>query len=108
MGEPIQERADRSSVLRTHPGETGALLQDLLISVTNFFRDRDAFDAIAQHIPELFEHKTQNDSVRVWVPACATGASADGERSVDGRRIEVSERILGLRVHVRGTSRESN
>ena len=32
--------------LRTHPGEAGALLQDLLISVTNFFRDRDAFDAL--------------------------------------------------------------
>lgn len=59
--------------LRTHQGEAGALLQDLLISVTNFFRDREAFAALEQIIPQLFEHKTAEDTVRVWTPACATG-----------------------------------
>lgn len=59
--------------LRTNPGEAGALLQDLLISVTNFFRDREAFDAVAGHIPELFRGKKPGDSVRVWCAACATG-----------------------------------
>lgn len=64
------------SYLRTHPGESGALLQDLLISVTNFFRDRDAFAAVEQMMPQLFEGKTPNDTVRVWCPACATGEEA--------------------------------
>lgn len=59
--------------LRTHQGEAGALLQDLLISVTNFFRDREAFAALEEVIPQLFEHKTTEDAVRVWTPACATG-----------------------------------
>lgn len=62
--------------LRTHPGESGALLQDLLISVTNFFRDREAFAALEQIIPDLFRGKSQGDTVRVWVPACATGEEA--------------------------------
>ncbi len=62
--------------LQTHPGETGALLQDLLISVTNFFRDKDAFDAISAIIPKLFENKSAVDQIRVWVPACATGEEA--------------------------------
>jgi two-component system CheB/CheR fusion protein len=62
--------------LRTHPGETRALLQDLLISVTNFFRDREAFDALGRVIPELFRGKTSADTIRVWVPACATGEEA--------------------------------
>lgn len=62
--------------LRTHPGEAGALLQDVLISVTNFFRDREAFNALEPHIPQLFRNKTQSDTVRVWVPACATGEEA--------------------------------
>jgi two-component system CheB/CheR fusion protein len=62
--------------LRTHPGEAGALLKDLLISVTNFFRDREAFEAIERIVPELFKNKTQADTVRVWVPACATGEEA--------------------------------
>jgi two-component system, chemotaxis family, CheB/CheR fusion protein len=62
--------------LRTHPGEAGALLQDLLISVTNFFRDHEAFAALEAMIPELFKNKQQSDTVRVWVPACATGEEA--------------------------------
>ncbi|HKO51576.1 MAG TPA: chemotaxis protein CheB [Polyangiaceae bacterium] len=62
--------------LRMHPGEAGALLQDLLISVTNFFRDRTAFEALQAQIPELFRGKTQADTVRVWVPACASGEEA--------------------------------
>jgi two-component system CheB/CheR fusion protein len=62
--------------LRTHPGEAGALLADLLISVTNFFRDREVFESLQKQIPELFKNKSQNDSVRVWVPACATGEEA--------------------------------
>ena len=64
------------SYLRVHPGETGALLQDLLISVTNFFRDKEAFTALEYMIPELFKNKTASDQIRIWVPACATGEEA--------------------------------
>ena len=72
----VETLPDYLDFLRTHPGEPGALVQDLLISVTNFFRDRDAFEAIERHIPDLFKNKDQHDSVRVWVPACATGEEA--------------------------------
>jgi two-component system CheB/CheR fusion protein len=57
-------------------GEVSALLQDLLISVTNFFRDDDAFQALKNQIPSLFKGKTAGDQVRVWVAGCATGAEA--------------------------------
>ena len=46
----IEDLPDYLAFMRTHPGEAGALLQDLLISVTNFFRDRDAFDALEAQI----------------------------------------------------------
>ena len=62
--------------LHAHPVESTALLQDLLISVTNFFRDRDSFQALERQIPRLFEHKTAADQVRVWVAGCATGEEA--------------------------------
>lgn len=62
--------------LSSHPGETGALLQDLLISVTNFFRDPEAFRALEVMLPDLFRGKGPTDQVRVWVPACATGEEA--------------------------------
>ncbi|HSH92253.1 MAG TPA: PAS domain S-box protein, partial [Ramlibacter sp.] len=62
--------------LRTTPGEAAALLQDLLISVTNFFRDADCFGALEPYITQLFEAKGPSDVIRVWVPACATGEEA--------------------------------
>ncbi len=72
----IDELPGYLDFLRTHPGEAGALLQDLLISVTNFFRDREAFEALARHIPDIFHGKGANDCVRAWVPACASGEEA--------------------------------
>lgn len=62
--------------LRMHPGETGALLQDLLISVTNFFRDKESFDELKASLSDLFEGKRAGDHVRVWVVASATGEEA--------------------------------
>lgn len=62
--------------LRTRPAESVALLQDLLISVTNFFRDADCFTALEAHLGELFKGKGPNDTVRAWVAACATGEEA--------------------------------
>jgi two-component system CheB/CheR fusion protein len=72
----IEELAEYLEHLRTNPGEAGALLQDMLISVTNFFRDRESFDALAAQIPGLFEGKGPNDCVRAWIPACASGEEA--------------------------------
>src|SRR5207249_2319341 len=53
------------------------LLKDMLISVTNFFRDRAAFEALERLvIPALFRGKAAEDQVRVWVIGCATGEEA--------------------------------
>ncbi|RAI58132.1 CheR family methyltransferase [Roseicella frigidaeris] len=61
-------------LLRQNPQEVSALFRDLLISVTNFFRDADAFEALAETvIPRLFEGRAVGDAVRIWVPGCATG-----------------------------------
>jgi len=66
-----------AAYLASHPDESAALLQDMLISVTNFFRDRDAFDALERDvIPSLFENAGKEDSVRAWVAGCATGEEA--------------------------------
>jgi two-component system CheB/CheR fusion protein len=62
--------------LRATPSEAPALLSDLLINVTNFFRDPEAFAALGLHIPQLFAGKGEKDQVRVWVCGCATGEEA--------------------------------
>ena len=66
-----------SHFMHENPAESTALLKDLLISVTNFFRDPEAFDALERTIiPKLFKGKTVDDQVRVWVTGCATGEEA--------------------------------
>lgn len=65
------------AVLEEDPQENTALLADMLIGVTNFFRDREAFDTLERElIPELFEQRNPSDEIRVWTPACSTGEEA--------------------------------
>jgi two-component system, chemotaxis family, CheB/CheR fusion protein len=64
-------------VLRESADEAQALLSDLLISVTTFFRDHDAFEKVRTEVlPGLFEGREPEATIRVWVPGCATGEEA--------------------------------
>ena len=64
-------------LLRENPDEVLALYKDLLIGVTSFFRDPEAFQVLEQRvIPELVERNGSGAPVRVWVPGCATGEEA--------------------------------
>ncbi|NVD43512.1 CheR family methyltransferase [Qipengyuania atrilutea] len=59
------------------PEEAQELFADLLISVTSFFRDQDAFDALATDvIPALFDNCATEDTLRVWTVGCASGEEA--------------------------------
>lgn len=63
--------------VRDRPTELKALVQDLLISVTAFFREPQAWEVLATEvIPAMVESKPQDASIRVWVAGCATGEEA--------------------------------
>src|SRR5262249_28595586 len=63
--------------LRSKPEEVQALLADLLISVTSFFRERNALASLAKNaIKPIFRKLGENAGVRVWVVGCATGEEA--------------------------------
>ena len=63
--------------MREHVEEARALMKDLLISVTSFFRDPASVEALERRIlPRLFATKHENRTVRVWVAGCATGEEA--------------------------------
>ena len=65
---------DYVALLKRDASEVIALFRDLLINVTGFFRDADAFAMLEETIiPRLFEGKNASDTVRIWVPGCATG-----------------------------------
>jgi two-component system CheB/CheR fusion protein len=66
-----------AAYMHQHPEEASALLKDLLISVTNFFRNREAFEALERDVvPKLVTGRTERPEVRVWVAGCATGEEA--------------------------------
>ena len=98
-------------LLRLDGSELGALYHDLLIGVTGFFRDPDAFEALAtQAVPRLIERHRGDGVIRVWAAGCATGEEAyslgmclleglDGQAAmklevfasdVDGRALELA------------------
>lgn len=67
--------------LQGHPDETEALLGDMLIGVTNFFRDREAFEALERDvIPNLVKSLEDSvphrEQVRIWSAGCSTGEEA--------------------------------
>ena len=66
-----------AAYLKKHADETNALLKDLLISVTNFFRDKEAFLYLERDVlPRILTDKTSKDQIRLWVAGCATGEEA--------------------------------
>jgi len=61
-------------ILRDNPVEIRALSDDLLISVTEFFRDPPIFEALKEKVfPEILGKKESGEAIRVWVPGCSTG-----------------------------------
>jgi two-component system CheB/CheR fusion protein len=64
-------------ILRKEPEEIEALFYDLLIGVTNFFRDKEAFESLEkQVIPKLFEGRPPGLAIRIWSAGCSTGEEA--------------------------------
>ncbi|MBN1424079.1 PAS domain-containing protein [Candidatus Fermentibacteria bacterium] len=63
--------------LQHAPEELDALFRDLLIGVTSFFRDSEAFRALEEQvIPKLFAGRPASSVIRVWSPGCSTGEEA--------------------------------
>ncbi|SFH69860.1 CheR family methyltransferase [Bradyrhizobium sp. Gha] len=73
----IDEITSYVDFLRNDKDEAQHLFNDLLIGVTEFFRDKREFEVLeTQIIPKIFENKNVGQQVRVWVLGCATGEEA--------------------------------
>jgi two-component system CheB/CheR fusion protein len=71
----IETLKDYANVLHRDRGEADALYQDLLINVTSFFRNPEAFAALRQVVyPAILQARTSaSGPIRIWVPGCSTG-----------------------------------
>src|SRR5688572_14180791 len=73
----LKHLGEYAGLLKESSAEVNALYQDLLISVTNFFRDPGVYQTLSNKIlPGLFKDRKSNDTFRIWIPGCATGEEA--------------------------------
>jgi two-component system CheB/CheR fusion protein len=65
---------DYLDIIQRDPGEVDALAEDLLIKVTEFFRDAAEFEALKANVfPVMAKNRAEHEVLRIWVPGCSTG-----------------------------------
>jgi two-component system CheB/CheR fusion protein len=85
--------------LQQNPADVEALFRDLLIGVTSFFRDSEAFGVLQeQAIPRLFADKPTGSLIRVWAPGCSTGEEAYSLAILLQERIEELKQSFKLQL----------
>jgi two-component system CheB/CheR fusion protein len=85
--------------LQQTPAEVEALFRDLLIGVTSFFRDPEAFDTLQREvISKLLSERAPGDCLRIWVPGCSTGEEAYSIAILLQERLEVLKRNFKIQI----------
>jgi two-component system CheB/CheR fusion protein len=107
----LESLGDYLTFLERNPDEVEALYEELLIHVTNFFREPETFEVLQTVVlPRLLQERGSNDPIRIWLPGCSTGEEAyslaivateffDGKQEPPGIQIfatDVSDRVLGI------------
>lgn len=72
----LNDYVEYINCLRENPNEILLLFNELLIGVTKFFRDREAFDSLKSKLYPILAAKKEDDPIRVWVAGCSTGEEA--------------------------------
>src|SRR6266849_5363874 len=85
--------------LQSNPAEVEALYQDVLISVTSFFRNPEAFEALKGNVfPRLTQGRSRHEPVRIWVLGCSTGEEAYSIAIAFAEFAEASGRQIPLQL----------
>ncbi len=97
-----------ASYLKDTPGEVSALHRDILISVTSFFRDPEAFDVLkARVFPHILAGKSAREPLRVWTLGCSTGQEAYSIAMAIAEFTESEHRPVPLQVFATDVSEAS-
>ncbi len=104
----VDRLSDYLHYLYQSSAEVNVLYRELLIGVTRFFRDPEAFDLLRREIiPEIFEDKERSDQVRVWVAGCSTGEEAYSLAMLLMAHLEVTGRHLDVKVFATDLDKEA-
>ncbi|MGB8931066.1 MAG: CheR family methyltransferase, partial [Anaeromyxobacteraceae bacterium] len=96
----IQDIEQYARHLREHPAEVKTLFQELLVNVTSFFRDPEAFAALQSEVlRKVVDAKANGEDVRVWVGGCATGEEAYSIAILLSELMEQSRREVKIQIY---------
>ncbi|TWT34655.1 chemotaxis protein CheB [Blastopirellula retiformator] len=97
--------AEYSQLVEGDSRELDVLYRDLLVEVTQFFRDLDAFQLLRNNIfPRLVERAADTGELRIWVPGCATGEEAYSlamlaTECIERQGVDVDLKLFASDVH---------
>ena len=95
----VTQLGEYAKMLRQSPGEASALADDLLIHVTGFFRDSQAWETLRERvIVPLIAGRENNASVRCWVAACSSGEEAYSLAMLLVEEAERADKFLDIKV----------
>ncbi|MCG8037543.1 MAG: PAS domain-containing protein [Candidatus Thiodiazotropha taylori] len=103
----IHDLSDYVRFLESYPVELNSLHKDLLIGVTSFFRDPEAFDAINEkYLPQLLK-EAKEDKLRIWVSGCSTGEEAYSLAILCCEVMEQQNLALDVKIFATDVDREA-
>jgi two-component system CheB/CheR fusion protein len=95
----LENIADYFHYLQRNPGEIQALFKDLVICVTSFFRDLEAFKALeTKVVQEIINKKSPDQDIRVWVAGCGSGEEALSIAMLFREAMEKAAKHLSLQI----------
>ena len=104
----IDKLDDYVRYLQLTAGEVDALFRDLLIGVTNFFRDTEVFEELEKNvIPKLLTGKAAGTAIRIWVPGCSTGEEAYSLAMLIKERMDEMKENFKVQIFATDIDRQS-
>ena len=95
----IDQLDNYSKFLRKNPDEATHLMRDMLIGVTGFFREPEAYKVLEQRvIPQWFEPRNNDMPIRIWVPGCSTGEEAYSIAILLIEQFSAAQKPLNLQI----------
>lgn len=84
--------------LQENPAEIESLFKELLIGVTNFFRDPESFVILKKVLSEIVNSKPVDGRIRIWVPGCSTGEEAYSIAIILKECLEEAKKYLNVQI----------
>jgi two-component system CheB/CheR fusion protein len=104
----VDTLVDYARLLSEVPGEVTTLFKDLLIGVTRFFRDPEAFELLrTQVLPAILENARWDEQVRVWVAGCSTGEEAYSLGILFLEAMEATGRRVNVKIFATDIDRDA-